>query len=176
LWLPIVLSAAVCFLASFAMHMVLTYHRAGIRRLPTDSALDALRGSPPGVYMFPYAETMKEMNTPAMKEKFERGPVGILTLRPPGVAGLGKFLAQWFVFLLVVGVFVAYVVSRTLPPGSPYLQVFRLAGTVAFLAHAGNEATKSIWGGQPWPFTIRNYIDGLIYALLTAGVFGAFRA
>lgn len=175
LWLPIVLSSVAVFIASSIMHMVLKYHAIGLHRLPSDNALDALRGAPAGVYIFPYGESMKEMGTPEMKAKFERGPVGILTLRPNGVMAMGPFLVQWLAFSLVVGVFVAYVLTRTLPAGAPYLQVFRLAGTVAFLAYAGNEATKSIWGGQPWMFTFRAYMDGLIYALITAGVFGAFR-
>jgi hypothetical protein len=31
---------------------------------------------------------------------------------------------------------------------------------------------KSIWFGQPWSATVKDVLDGLIYGLLTAGVFG----
>jgi hypothetical protein len=115
---------------------------------------------------------MKEMGTPAMMEKFKRGPVGMLTALPAGPPTMPKHLTQWFVFCLVVGLFAAYVASRTLGPGAPYLSVFRIAGTVAFLGYAGAEATNAIWRGQPWGTTLRNYLDGLVYGLLTAGVFG----
>jgi hypothetical protein len=35
----------------------------------------------------------------------------------------------------------------------------------------GNLA-KVIWKGEPWSMVIKEVIDGLIYGLLTAGVFG----
>ena len=175
LWLPILVSAVAVFVASTIIHMVLTYHRADVRALPNeDRVLDVVRGAnlAPGIYFYPYSASMKEMGTPAMIEKFKRGPVGMLTALPAGPPTMPKHLAQWFAFCLVVGVFTAYVAGRALGPGEPYLTVFRIAGTVAFLGYAGAEATNAIWRGQPWGTTLRNYIDGLVYALLTAGVFG----
>ena len=175
LWLPILVSAVVVFVASFIMHVVLTYHRADVRGLPNeDRVLDALRGAnlTPGIYFYPYSASVQEMRTPAMTEKFKQGPVGMVTALPAGPPTMPKHLAQWFVFSLVVGVFAAYVASRALGPGAPYLTVFRMVGTVAFLGYTGAEATNAIWRGQPWGTTLRNYLDGLVYGLLTAGVFG----
>jgi hypothetical protein len=175
LWLPILVAAVVVFVASTIIHMVLTYHRADYHALPDEERLlDAVRGAnlTPGVYFYPYAASMKEMGTPAMIEKFKRGPVGMLVALPAGPPTMPKHLVQWFGFCLVVGVFAAYVASRALDPGASYLSVFRIAGTVAFLGYAGAEATNAIWRGQPWGATLRNSIDGLVYALLTAGVFG----
>jgi hypothetical protein len=175
LWLPIVLSAVVVFIASSLIHMVLTYHRSDYKKVPNeDRALAALRaeGLTPGVYIFPHAPSAKEMGSPEMMEKYKRGPVGMLTVHPSAPPAMPKFLAQWFVFSVVVGVFVAYVTGRTVAPGAPYLLIFRIAGTVAFLAYAGEEAVSSIWRGQPWSVTLKNSIDGLVYALLTGGVFG----
>src|SRR5438128_6477115 len=80
LWLPIVLSAVIVFVASSIMHMVLTYHRSNYGRLPDeDKVLDTLRaaGLQRGLYMFPFC-TMKEMKSPAAMEKYKRGPVGSL--------------------------------------------------------------------------------------------------
>jgi hypothetical protein len=174
LWLPILLSAVAVFLASFVIHMVLTYHRSDVRPLPNEQRVqEAVRGTPPGLtYFFPHAPTPKEMSSPAMIEKFKAGPVGMLTVFPPGPPTMTKNLVQWFVFTVAVGVFVAYVCGRALAPGAEYLAVFRIAGTVAFLGHAGAEATNAIWRGQSWGTTVKNYADGLVYALLTAGVFG----
>jgi len=175
LWLPILLSAVAVFLASWVMHVVLTYHRKDVRPLPNeDQVMNAVRGGnvAPGVYVFPYAPSAKEMASPAMVEKYKRGPVGLLVAlraRPPEMT---SNLVQWFVFCLVASAFAAYVAGRTLQPGAEYLAVFRIAGTVAFLGYAGAEALNSIWRGQPWGTTWRNYADGLVYALLTAGVFG----
>jgi hypothetical protein len=174
LWLPILLSAVAVFLASFVLHMVLTYHRSDYRGLTNEQrVMDAVRGTSPGAtYMFPYCATPKEASAPAMVEKFKAGPVGILTVLPSGPPSMAKNLAQWFVFCVVVGVFVAYLASRTVPAGAQYLMVFRIAGTVAFLGYAGAEVTNSIWRGQAWGVTVKNTVDGLVYALLTAGVFG----
>lgn len=175
LWLPILVAAVLVFVASSVIHMMLTYHRADYHQLPNEErVLDALRGAalPPGTYFYPYAAGMKEMGTPAMIEKFKRGPVGMLIALQAGPPAMTKNLVQWFGFCLVVGVFTAYVTGRALGPAAPYLTVFRMAGTVAFLGYVGAEATNTIWRGQPLGTTVRNYIDGLVYALLTAGVFG----
>lgn len=176
LWLPILVSAVGVFVASSLIHMVLKYHNTDYRKLPNeDGVLGAMRTQSlaPGVYVFPHhAGGSAAMSSPEMVEKYKRGPVGILTLIPSAPPAMPKYLTQWFVYSVVVSVFVAYVASRTLSPGAPYLSVFRIAGTVAFLAYAGEEAVNSIWRGQPWSVTLKNSIDGLVYALLTAGVFG----
>jgi hypothetical protein len=96
----------------------------------------------------------------------------MLFLRQSGAPGMGKNLVQWFVYSVVIGVFVAYVTGRTLGAGATYLAVFRVAGTAAFLAYAAGAPIDSIWRGQTWSATVKAIIDGLVYALLTAGTFG----
>ena len=172
--LPILLSAVNVFVASSLLHMVLTYHRSDYGKIPNEDAVGAAIRSgnaAPGQYLIPHM-SMAEMRSPAGVEKFKKGPVGILILRPSGAPGMGKNLIQWFVYSLVVGVFVAYVTSRTVAAGAGYLPVFRVAGTVAWLAYAGGAPIESIWRGQPWSVTVKAIFDGLFYALLTAGTFG----
>lgn len=175
LWLPILLSAVIVFVASSIMHMALPIHKSDYRKLPEeDKVLDALRatGATPGrVYFFPFT-THKEMKSPAVVEKFKRGPVGLLTVVPSAPPAIGKNLVQWFIYSLVVGVFVAYLTGRTLSPGTHYLAVFRVAGTTAFLGYALALVQDSIWKGQTWGVTLKHIFDGLIYGLLTAGTFG----
>jgi hypothetical protein len=175
LWLPILLSAVLVFLASAVAHMVLTYHRTDYARLPQeDTVLDALRAAKiaPGAYAFPYADSMKEMGSPEMLAKQERGPVGLLSVRPSGPPAMGKSLALWFVYCLLVGLFAAYLAGRTLGPGADYLTVFRITGTVAFLGYVGGEIVDLIWKGQSLSNTLKGAFDGLVFALLTAGAFG----
>ena len=174
LWLPIVLSAVIVFVASSIMHMLLPYHHGDYRQLPDeDRVIPALRaaGLKRGLYIFPYT-THKEMKSPSTIEKFKRGPVGMLIIRPSGAPGLGKYLAQWFVFCLAVSFVTAYLTGRTRYPGAPYLEVFRVAGCAAFLAYGLGQLQDSIWKGQTWGVTAKHVIDGLIYGLLTAGTFG----
>jgi hypothetical protein len=175
LWLPIVLSAVAVFVASSITHMVLRYHWSDFQGMPgEDGVLEAMRkaGVQPGNYNFPHAKSMAELKEPEVCKKWEQGPVGMLYVMPSGAPAMGKSLAQWFLYSLVVGFLVAYVAGRTLGPGTEYLQVFRVAGTVAFLAYAGSEPVMSIWKGQKWSTTAKNVLDDLIYALLTGGMFG----
>src|SRR5256886_15773372 len=134
LWLPILLSAIIVFVASSIMHMVLPYHRSDYQRLPDeDKLLAALRaaGLKRGLYIFPFC-THKEMKSPALIEKYKQGPVGMMTVLPSGPPVMPKFLSMWFVYCLIIGFFVAYLTGRTVTPGAHYLAVFRVAGTAAF--------------------------------------------
>ena len=175
LWLPILLSAVFVFVVSSILHMVLPFHKSDYRKLPDEEkVMDALRaaGVTPGpVYHFPHCEH-KDMNTPEMQEKFKRGPMGLVTIFPSGAINMGKFLGMWFLYCLIVGVFTAYLAGRTLTPGTPYLEVFRVAGTLAFMGYGLGHFVDSVWKGQTWGVTFKHMFDGLIYALLTAGTFG----
>lgn len=174
LWLPIVLSAVIVFVASSIMHTLLQYHRSDYQRLPDeDKLLAALRAAAlkRGLYVFPFC-THKEMKSPAMVEKYKQGPVGMMTVFPSGPPVMPKFLGLWFGYCLVIGFFVAYLSGRTLAFGANYLVVFRVAGTAGFLGYGLGHLSDGIWKGQTWSATIKEVIDGLVYGLLTAGTFG----
>ena len=136
--------------------------------------MDALRPLtiPPGDYMMPRPSSSQEMRSPAFMEKIRQGPNIILTVMPNGPVQMGRHLARWFIYLVVVGIFAGYVASRALPPGAVYLRVFQFVGTTAFLAYSGALWQMSIWYHRAWSTTIKTTVDGLIYALLTAGMFG----
>jgi len=175
LWVPIVLSAVIVFVASSILHMVMTYHQSEYRKLPDeDVILDAIRSKhvTPGFYAFPHHSGPKEMKTPQMMEKFKNGPVGFVTLIPNGPPAMGKYLGLWFGFCILMGILVAYITGRTLSHEAHYLAVFRVAGAVAFMGYSVGHLTNSIWMGQPWSATIKHMFDGLVYSLLTAGTFG----
>ena len=177
LWLPILLSAVLVFVVSALVHMVLPIHRKDFAQLPGEAnVLEAMRKEnvASGDYVFPCPQSMKEMKSPEMMKKYEQGPVGFLTIIPSGPPAMGASLVQWFVYSLVVGVFIAYLASRTLIAGTEYLQVFRVAGTAAFLAYAGTQPVQSIWGKRKWSTTAKHVMDGFLYALVTAGAFAGF--
>lgn len=177
LWLPILLSAGLVFVASSVIHMFLGYHANDYAPMPDEEAVGAvLRNAdiPPGEYAIPHARDMKEMSSPEYIEKRNRGPVALLTIRPSGPSGMGAQLGAWFAFTLVVSVFAAYITSRAVGagPGVDYLDVFRFAATTAFAAYGLGSWSESIWFGRKWSTTLKNTLDGLIYAALTGGVFG----
>ncbi|TMQ57236.1 MAG: hypothetical protein E6K76_10850 [Candidatus Eisenbacteria bacterium] len=175
LWLPVLLSAVVVFFASWLIHMLLPYHRSDFAKVPSeDEVQGALRkfNVPPGDYMIPHAGGPEGMKSPEFKEKIQKGPVVVMTVFGPGAVNMGTSLAQWFLYLVLVSVFAAYVTGRALAPGAPYLSVFRFAGCTAFIAYSIALWQNSIWYKQKWSTTIKSTLDGLVYGLLTAGVFG----
>ncbi len=175
LWLPILLSAVAVFVVSSIIHMGLQYHKNDFIGLPDEKGVrDALRGFniPPGNYHFPHAGSMKEYGTPEFAEKCKAGPNGFFTVLPNSVPGMGQQLASWFLYSLVVGVFAAYVGRLTLAPGSEYLIVARVTGTVAFCGYSLALLQNSIWYKRGWSGTLKSMFDGLVYALLTGGFFG----
>ena len=175
LWLPILLSAVFVFIASSIIHMATPWHAGDYRKVPNEEqVMDLLRplGIPPGDYMVPRASSMEEMRSREFQEKFERGPVMMTTVMPPGSMSMGRNLMLWFLYLVVVSLFAAYITRSALAPGADYLQVFRFAGATAFIGYSLALWQMSIWYRRAWGSTIRATIDGLIYALVTAGVFG----
>jgi hypothetical protein len=175
LWLPILLSGVAVFLASSVIHMALPWHKGDYRKLPDEEKVRAALGPlaiPPGDYMVPRAGGMEEMKSPEFKKKFNDGPVMVCTVMPSGSWGMGRAMSMWFVYCLVVAALAAYVTGRALPFGAHYLKVFRFAGATTFIAFSGALAQMSIWYRRSWRTTIVSSIDGLIYAGLTAGIFG----
>jgi len=77
-----------------------------------------------------------------------------------------------FVFYLVISVVVAYLAGRTFTAGADYLAVFRISGTVAWLAYGTATVPDAIWFGRPWSGIVKGLLDALVYGLLTAGFFG----
>lgn len=175
LWLPILLAAVFVFVASSVIHMALQYHKKDYLKLPgEEDALAALRAQDlrPGQYMFPRADSMKEMCSPEMVAKLNQGPVGYLNVMPNGPPSMGKSLTQWFVFSLLVSAFAGYVAGLGLPPGTDYMLVFRATSAVALAGYGLGYMMDSIWKGVPWSSTAKYMFDGLVYALLTGGTFG----
>jgi hypothetical protein len=175
LWLPILLSAVIVFVVSSIIHMVLPWHKGDYPKVANeDKLMDAVRplAIAPGDYMVPRPASMQDMKSPEFAEKMKKGPVMMLTVFPSGPTSMGRNLGMWFVYLLVISTFAAYIASRALPMGAHYLQVFRFAGATAFIGYAAALWQMSIWYRRAWSITIKSTIDGLIYGMLTAGTFG----
>jgi len=175
LWLPVLLSAVLVFIASSIIHMALGYHRTDWRKVPSeDEAMDALRkvNIPAGDFMLPYSSGPSAMKDPVFVEKMKRGPIVLMTVLPGSTFNMGPQLAQWFAYSVIVSVFAAYIAGRALAPGADYPSVFRFAGTTAFIAYAVAHWQTSIWYKKSWLTTTKQTVDGLVYGLLTGGAFG----
>ena len=115
---------------------------------------------------------MADLKAPEFLEKRKKGPAMTFTVFPGGDVSMASQLGGWFLYSVVVGTFAAYMASRTVPVGAPYLQVFRIVGTTAFIGYALALWQMTIWYRRALGTTIRSTIDGLVYACLTAGAFG----
>jgi hypothetical protein len=177
LLLPLLLSAIVVFVASSIIHMVLPYHRTDIRKLPAPAegeVLDTFRrlALQPGDYAVPHAGSPAGMKDPEFVARMTRGPLVFMTVAPGAAPSMGTNLVQWFVFIVIVNTFSAYLASRAVEPAADYLSVFRFVGTPAFMGYSLAAMHESIWYKRSWSRTAKTIFDGLVYALLTAGVFG----
>lgn len=173
--LPILLSAVFVFIASSIIHMVLPIHRHDFRPVPDeDGLMEAFRRFKvaPGDYLLPCPQSPAAMKDPKFLAKREKGPVVIMTVIPGGPPAMGMSLFLWFLYSVLISIFAAYVAGRALGPGAHYLEVFRFAGTTAFAGYSLALLQQSIWYKKAWSTTIKVMLDGLIYALLTAGTFG----
>ena len=173
LWLPILVTAIVIFIAGAVIWMAMPWHKANWRRVGDEDAVRAaLKGNEPGVYPVPFAMSNEDAANPEIIAKFEEGPVAFVTVIPSGKQTMGAKLAANFGYNLLVAVLCAYMVSRTIAVDAGYLDVFRIAGTTAFIAYGVAYIQESIWFGRPWSMTLKTFLDALIYALLTGGIFG----
>ena len=175
LWLPILLSAIAVFVVSSVIHMASPWHKGDYPKVPQeDAVMGALRpfAIPPGDYMMPRPSSREDLRSTQFAEKMKSGPVMVLTVMRNGPVSMGTSLVLWFLDAAAVGVFAGYVAGRALPIGAEYLRVFRFAGVTAFVGYSVALWQMSIWYHRAWSTTLKATLDGLIYALLTAGIFG----
>ena len=175
LWLPVLIAAVAVFVASSVVWMVLPYHKADIRFMDNEEGFkEAIKplDLAPGLYMYPNCADAKDMKSESYKERFEAGPWGVITVYP-GKPNFGANLLKTFVMYLIISVFVAYMVSLAAPAGAEYMRVFRIAATAGIMAHCLGGIVNDIFLGKPTRFVVTSLLDGVIYALVTAGVFAA---
>ncbi len=176
LWLSVLIAAVLVFAVSSLVWMVLPHHKKDFRGLPDEDRVLAALGEDlaPGQYDFPHLASPDEIKRPDVQERFERWPAGFFIVAPRGVPNMGRNLGIWMVYCLAVSYMVAYVLSRTLPPGTEYLRVFQIGGTVAWLAYGFAVLQDSIWFHRPWSFSLKHLFDAFLYAMVTAGSFAGF--
>jgi hypothetical protein len=176
LWLPIIVSAVVCFVAGFVIWVMLPHHKSDWRPLPDeDGIMDKMRaaGVDTGMYLLPFAGDHAAQQDPVWVEKVKAGPVGfMLVMDGSKMLSMGPTLFKNFLVLLLMGVMIAYVGSATLPMGTDYLKVFQVTGSVAIVGYSLGGLPKAIFWGWSWKVVGKEILDGVAYSLLTAGVFG----
>lgn len=173
LWLPILVSAVFAWIASALIWTVMPWHKSDYAKISNEETGRAvLSDLSPGLYNVPHVADMQELKQPRIEQKFTDGPVAFITVLPNGMPNMPRNMGLQFVYFIFVGILCAYMVSRTAGPDVTYLEVFRIAGTVAWIANGVGAIPDSIWFGRPWSHTAKTLGDALIYGLLAGGVFG----
>lgn len=175
LWLPILLSAVLVWIASAVVWMFLPHRKKEYAKLPDeDQVMQALRAQSvaPGQYAFPHSDGGARLKDADYQQKLAQGPSGLITVAPPGWGtSMTGAMVLSFLYYIAVGFVVAYLASRTLERGDAYLEVFRVVGTAAWLGYGFGGVSESIWFARPWSSTLKTLIEALAYGALTAGVF-----
>ncbi len=173
LWLPILVSSVAAFIAGAVIWMAMPWHKTDWSKTTDEEAVRAaLRSCEPGMYSVPNCRDQKQYAEPEMQEKLKEGPQAFITVVPSGLPSMGPKLAMMFAYNVLVAIICAYILSRTLGAGADYLAVFRITGTVAFICYGVAYIQESIWFGRAWSLTGKTFLDALIYAVLTGGLFG----
>ena len=176
LWLPILAAAAAVFVVSSIIHMATPWHHYDFAPMPDQGrVLDALRSFniKPGDYVVPHPHGPQGASSAEFAELSKRGPVVAMTVLPGDVV-IAKNLVLWFLYCIVVALCAAYIAGAALSPGAEMKKVFQFAGATAFFGFALARWQDTIWYSRSVVTTLKSTIDGLIYALVTAGVFAWF--
>jgi hypothetical protein len=168
----------VVFFWSALSHMALGLGTAGIRPIPNEERMaQAIRSviSAPGLYRFPGFDPSRKM-TPAedraWRERYRRGPTGILVVEPAGRDPMDpvQFVIELLGDVLAAGV-AAFILAGL---GGPYLARAAAVGLLGLFEWADLSVSYWNWDGFPTLFTGAALVDqvagwtlaGLVMALL----------
>ena len=170
LWLPIIISGVVVYIASSISWMVMPHHKSDWKGVPDEDAFaKAMRELkiPEGHYMFPCHHYSGDMNSEEFKKRWEEGPTGIMSIWS-GPMTMGRNMACTFLFYMSVNFVLAYLSGIAFDPGEEFMQVFRFVSTAGLLAYCAAGIPSAIWFRHR---IVTNLMDGFVYALLTGLVF-----
>lgn len=173
LCVPIFVSSLAVFFASFVAWMVLPHHKKDVRVLPDEKGMaDFLKTAdiPPGTYMWPNCQSTEEMKSDEFIARNDAGPWGsinILRAKP----NFGANLLFVFMFYVVVSLFVAYITGQARHAGDAFMAIFQVAGATAILGYCAGSIPNSVFFSKPARFVFTDFLDSLVYGLLTGLIF-----
>jgi hypothetical protein len=174
LWMPILVTAVLIFIASSLIHMVFKWHNSDYLQLANeDDVRAAIRASSPtpGQYVMPHCVDMKDMGSEAMQKKFAEGPVAFLTVRKNGSPEMGSTFVMWFAFTLAVAAIAGWLAMTAFTGKANANAAGQMVGFISFLAYGGGSVPLGIWMGKPWGSVAKDLLDALIYGVISGLVF-----
>ena len=139
--MSILVSAAGIFFASFVSRVIIGHHNPDWTVLPDETAnVIKLKNLylPAGRYIFPCARTKQDMEDETKKSVLASGP-----------PNTGRNLGLTFWFYLVTAIFVAYLGTLVIEPGTGFRYALQVTGTASVLAHCFVFMPNNTWFGAP---------------------------
>jgi hypothetical protein len=172
LWLAILIASVCVFFASAIIWMMLPYHKKDIQFMPNEEEFTGAitpMNITPGLYMFPNCQDARDMKSEEFQAKWKAGPWGTITIQPKQ-PNFAINLLRTFLSYLVITIIVAYLAGLALPMGADYMEVFQVVAIAGILGHCMGGMANDFFLGKPTRFIITGFIDGVIFALITAGI------
>lgn len=188
LWLPIVVSTAAVWMASFLAWMVVGHHKNDWKEVPNEHEfIETVKrmGISPGSYGFPdfrRCAGMSKEQKHAKWEEMQKSPMGLL--RVWGRISMGRNMLLTALVYLAVSVLIAYLGWNALPHGGMsvgelavsvrpnFAKVMQVLGTAGILAYCFAGLPNDIWFQRSGREVLTSLIDGVVFGLITGAVFG----
>ena len=106
-----------------------------------------------------------------MQQKYAEGPIAFLTIRKNGPPTMGTALSIWFAYWVVIAALAGGLALQVSGLNADVYFAAHLVGVVSFMAFIGGSVQMEIWMGKPWSSVLKDALDGLIYAIISALTF-----
>jgi hypothetical protein len=172
LLVPIVAATVAVFVLSMLIQMA-PWHKRDFGNVPNDDAvLNTIRdlNIPPGDYCVPSPRLPSGERNPDFVEKWAKGPSVTMTVIGPS-SSMGRYLGQWFAFVLLVAGISAWMTGTIIQPGGNSHAIVHYAAIVTFLSYSLGAWPISIWYHRKWSTAFKSAFDAILYAVTTGLVF-----
>lgn len=119
--------------------------------------------------MYPNCQDPKDYKSDDYKRRFEQGPWGVITVFPNRPNFAVNLLRSYLSFLAITAV-IAYIASVGLGRDAAYIQAFQICAAAGILGYCMGGLANDFFLGKPTRFIITSFIDGIVFALITAGI------
>lgn len=161
---PIILSGIAVHIASTLAWVVLPHHKPEWLRLPMGPLDDALPAA--GAEVGKQYVLIESGADPNDMNAACKGSL-ILWRKSPN---MGKNIALTVTYFLCISAVIGYLASISMTAATPKLDVFRFTATCALLCYSFGGMSHVIWFRRR---VLLDMIDGLVYSLITGGIFMA---
>lgn len=179
LWLPILVSGVVVWIASAIFWMAIGHHNKDRDTLPAGADRELMAtisrlNIAPGSYSFPDFSQVDKSLPPkerraAQKALYNTHPQGLLRVWRP--INMGRNMALTFLFYLVSSTVIAYLAWAALPHGATFAKVFQVVGTAGVLAFTFASFPGDLWFQEKRRAMVMCLIDGVVLGLIAGAIF-----